>query len=87
FVQENVPERLDIKQTLFARLDALAAPEVILASSSSGLPISAIQKVCHRPDRVIIGHPVNPPHVLPLIEVLGGSAASCEVIERSMAFY
>jgi 3-hydroxyacyl-CoA dehydrogenase len=87
FVQENGPERLDIKQALFARLDAATAPHVILASSSSGLPISDLQAACKYPQRAIIGHPVNPPHVLPLVEVVGGEAATAEVIERAMAFY
>ena len=87
FVQENGPEQLDIKQVLFARMDAATGPRVILATSSSGLLISAIQACCTHPQRVIVGHPVNPPHLLPLVEVIGGEAASAEVIARAMAFY
>jgi 3-hydroxyacyl-CoA dehydrogenase len=87
FVQENGPEQLDLKQSLFARLDAATSPQVILATSSSGLLVSAIQSSCRYPQRVIVGHPVNPPHLLPLVEVIGGEAASAEAIARAMAFY
>ena len=87
FVQENGPEQLDFKQALFARLDAATSPDVILATSSSGLLISSIQSSCIHPERVIVGHPVNPPHLLPLVEVIGGEAASAESIARAMTFY
>jgi carnitine 3-dehydrogenase len=87
FVQENGPEQLDVKQSLFARLDASTSPQVILATSSSGLLISAIQSRCRYPQRVIVGHPVNPPHILPLVEIIGGEGASDEAIGRAMAFY
>jgi len=87
FVQENGPEQLDLKQALFMRMDAATSPQVILATSSSGLLISAIQACCSHPQRVIVGHPVNPPHLLPLVEVIGGDAASTEAIARAMAFY
>ncbi len=87
FVQENGPERLELKQALFARLDAATSPHVILATSSSGLLISAIHARCTNPQRVIVGHPVNPPHLLPLVEVIGGDVASVETIERAMSFY
>jgi carnitine 3-dehydrogenase len=71
FVQENGPEQLELKQALFARLDAATSPLVILASSSSGLLISAIQACCTNPQRVIVGHPVNPPHLEAAINTLG----------------
>jgi carnitine 3-dehydrogenase len=87
FVQENGPEQMDVKQALFARLDAATSPQVILATSSSGLLISAIQAACIYPQRVIVGHPVNPPHLLPLVEVIGGEGASAEAIARALAFY
>jgi carnitine 3-dehydrogenase len=87
FVPENGPEQLDVKQALFARLDTATSPQVILATSSSGLLISAIQAACVHPQRVIVGHPVNPPHLLPLVEVIGGEGASAETITRAMAFY
>jgi 3-hydroxyacyl-CoA dehydrogenase len=87
-VQENGPERIDFKQKLYGQLDTLAPPDVIIASSSSGLPMSEIQKgaVSH-PERCVIGHPFNPPHLIPLVEVVGGAKTSEETIQRAMEFY
>lgn len=87
FVQENGPERLDFKIDLFRRMDAAAPPHAILASSSSGLAISGVQSGCAHPERVVLGHPFNPPHLIPLVEVIGGTATSPATIERTMAFY
>jgi len=87
FVQENGPERIDIKTDLFRRMDAAAPPATLLASSSSGLAISAVQSGCRHPGRVVLGHPFNPPHLIPLVEVVGGEHTSAEAIERAMAFY
>jgi 3-hydroxyacyl-CoA dehydrogenase len=87
FVQENGPERMDFKIDLFRRMDAAAPPETILASSSSGLAISGVQSGCVHPQRVVLGHPFNPPHLIPLVEVIGGEQTSAEAIERTMAFY
>jgi 3-hydroxyacyl-CoA dehydrogenase len=87
FVQENGPERLDIKAEMFRRMDAAAPARTILASSSSGLAISGVQSQCAHPERVVLGHPFNPPHLIPLVEVVGGERTSAEVIERTMAFY
>ena len=87
-VQENGPERLDFKQPLYARLDALLDKDVIIASSSSGLTMSAIQTACeHHPERCAIGHPFNPPHLIPLVEIVGGKLTSEDVIDRLAAFY
>jgi len=87
FVQENGPERLDIKAEMFRRMDAAAPARTILASSSSGLAISGVQSQCAHPERVVLGHPFNPPHLIPLVEVVGGERTSAEVVERTMAFY
>lgn len=88
FVQENAPERLDLKRGLYAEMDAAVGPDVVLASSSSGIPASDIQTACSRhPERVVIGHPFNPPHLVPLVEVVGGEATSEATIEAAMAFY
>jgi 3-hydroxyacyl-CoA dehydrogenase len=87
FVQESGPERLDFKTDLFRRMDEAAPAHAILASSSSGLAISAVQAGCKRPERVVLGHPFNPPHLIPLVEVVGGERTSAETIERTMAFY
>jgi 3-hydroxyacyl-CoA dehydrogenase len=87
-VQENGPERIEFKQNLYRHLDQVLAPDIIIASSSSGLTMSAIQSACeHHPERCVIGHPFNPPHLVPLVEIVGGSKTSPEIIERSMAFY
>jgi carnitine 3-dehydrogenase len=87
FVQENGPEKEDIKIALFARLDAALPVETIIASSSSGLLISRIQSGCVHPERCVIGHPFNPPHLMPLVEVVGGKQTSPNTIARAMAFY
>src|SRR5262249_40289542 len=87
-VQENGPERMDFKHKLFGQLDAALPPEVIIASSSSGLIMSEIQKgaVSH-PERCVIAHPFNPPHLMPLLEVVGGAKTSEETIRRTMEFF
>ena len=88
FVQENGPEREEVKHALFAVLDAAARPEVVLASSSSGLLPSAIALGCPRhPERVVIGHPFNPPHLIPLVEVVPGNGTAEAAVEMAMAFY
>ena len=88
FVQENGPEREDVKHPLFAVLDAAARPDVVLASSSSGLLPSVIARGCPRhPERVVIGHPFNPPHLIPLVEVVPGEKTSEQTVEAALAFY
>lgn len=87
FVQENAPEREDFKIDLFARMDAILPPRVIVASSSSGLIMSRLQSRCRHAGRFVIGHPFNPPHLIPLVEVVGGEQTSASTIDRSIAFY
>jgi carnitine 3-dehydrogenase len=87
FVQENGPERPDFKTKLFAQIDDATPPDSILASSSSGITMDVIQSACKRPERCVIGHPFNPPHVIPLVEVVGGAKTSPQTIEKAMAFY
>src|SRR6201981_933791 len=87
-VQENGPERIDFKQKLYGQLDELLAPEVIIASSSSGLTMSEIQKgAAAHPERCVIGHPFNPPHLIPLTEIVGGAKTSEATIRRAAEFY
>ncbi len=78
FVQENGPERIDFKKKLYRQLDELLPAEVIIASSSSGLTI---------PERCVIGHPFNPPHLVPLVEIVGGAKTSEATIQRASEFY
>ena len=87
WVQENAPERPDFKIKLFAQMDEATPPNSILASSSSGITMDVIQSGCKRPERCVIGHPFNPPHVVPLVEVVGGAKTSEATIERAMTFY
>jgi len=87
-VQENGPERIDFKQKLYGQLDELLAPDVIIASSSSGLTMSEIQKgAAAHPERCVIGHPFNPPHLIPLVEIVGGAKTSEKTIRRADEFY
>jgi 3-hydroxyacyl-CoA dehydrogenase len=87
FVQENGPERPDFKTKLFSDMDDLTPPDSIIASSSSGITMSVIQSKCKRPERCLIGHPFNPPHIIPLVEVVGGAKTSPDAIQQAMAFY
>lgn len=88
FVQENGPEDLGFKRELFRQLDELAPAEVILATSSSSIIISDLQTACSRhPERVVLGHPFNPPHLIPLVEVAGGCATSAQAIALALDFY
>jgi 3-hydroxyacyl-CoA dehydrogenase len=86
-VQENAPEREPLKIKLFAEIDSILPPPAILASSTSGIPMSRIQSECKHPERCVTGHPFNPPHLIPLVEVVGGAKTSAETIERAMLFY
>jgi 3-hydroxyacyl-CoA dehydrogenase len=87
-VQENGPERIEFKRELYGKLDGLLAPDVIIASSSSGLTMSEIQTGCpSHPERCLIGHPFNPPHLVPLVEIVGGAKTSEDTIRRATEFY
>lgn len=87
-VQENGPERIDFKSALYRDLDEELPPEVIIASSSSGLTMSQIQAACEKhPERCLIAHPFNPPHLIPLVEIVGGAKTSKETIQRAEAFF
>ena len=88
FVQENGPERIDFKKKLYGQLDELLLADVIIASSSSGLTMSEIQSGCpSHPERCVIGHPFNPPHLVPLVEIVGGAKTSEDTIQRASEFY
>jgi len=87
-VQENGPEKIDFKKTLYRQLDELLPANVIIASSSSGLTMSEIQSACtNHPERCVLGHPFNPPHLVPLVEIVGGAKTSKDTIERVDEFY
>lgn len=84
FVQENGPENEAVKRALLAQIDALLPPDAIIASSTSALVRSAIVADCARPERIVVAHPFNPPHLVPLVEIVG---ADEDVVERAAAFY
>ncbi|MFZ0222417.1 MAG: 3-hydroxyacyl-CoA dehydrogenase NAD-binding domain-containing protein [Candidatus Nitrosopolaris sp.] len=86
-VQENGPERPDFKIKLFADMDDATPADSLIASSSSGITPSVMQSKCKYPERVLIGHPFNPPHIIPLVEVVGGTKTSPDPIKQAMAFY
>src|SRR5207342_1549317 len=90
------PERPDFKVKLFAEMDAAAPIDSILASSSSGITPSVMQtsctpsvmqSKCKHPERVLVGHPFNPPHIIPLVEVVGGTKTALEAIQQAIRFY
>lgn len=87
FVQESAPERLEVKRELYPEIEAGAAPETVLASSTSGLLISEIQKGARHPGRFVLGHPFNPPHLIPLVEVLGGRESDPAAVDWAVEFY
>src|SRR5207249_9134325 len=89
FVLEAVPEKLELKHEVFPRLEALVGPGTIIASNTSGIPITKIASVCSRPDRIVGMHWSNPPHLIPMIEVIPGEKtaqeavdATCELVRR-----
>jgi carnitine 3-dehydrogenase len=87
FVQENAPERPELKVKLFADIDKATPIDAIIASSSSGITMSEIQAECPHPERTVIGHPFNPPHLIPLVEVVGGTKTAPQTIHDAMSFY
>ncbi len=87
FVQENGPERIEVKVALFEQISRVLPPEAIIASSSSTLLPTAMQARATHPERILLGHPFNPPHLIPLVEVCGGERTSTKAIDRAMAFY
>ncbi|MEJ0045093.1 MAG: L-carnitine dehydrogenase [Rhodospirillales bacterium] len=87
FIQESAPEVEDLKRSLLARVDAAARPNVVIASSSSGLLPTRFQADCRHPGRVLVGHPFNPVYLLPLVEVLGGAATDAAALDEATAFY
>ncbi|MFO0998199.1 MAG: 3-hydroxyacyl-CoA dehydrogenase NAD-binding domain-containing protein [Alphaproteobacteria bacterium] len=87
FIQESAPERVPLKIKLLAEIDRLARPDVVISSSTSGFVISSIYGKCKRPQRVVVGHPFNPPYLMPLVEVGGGPKTSKDAIDWACRFY
>lgn len=87
FVQESAPERLDLKQALYKTLSKLVPADVVIASSTSGLTMTDIQANCATAERTVVGHPFNPPYLLPLVEIVGGKKSSPEAVQWAHDFY
>src|SRR6478736_1403769 len=87
FVQENVPETLEAKRAIFAELDALAAPDAILASSTSAIVASLYTENLKGRARCLVAHPVNPPHLVPIVELVGAPWTAPETIARAREVY
>lgn len=87
FVQESVPERLELKHRVYREIEDALAPQAIVASSASGLTLTEMQGGWRSPERFVLGHPFNPPHLIPLVEVLGNDRTAPEVVAEARAFY
>ncbi|NED03109.1 L-carnitine dehydrogenase [Streptomyces sp. SID6648] len=87
FVQESAPEKLDLKRDLLARLDAAAPAGTVIASSTSGYPMTDMQTEAAGPGRLVVGHPFNPPYLIPLVEVVGGERTDTAAVEWASRFY
>ncbi|UTW10944.1 3-hydroxyacyl-CoA dehydrogenase NAD-binding domain-containing protein [Marinobacterium rhizophilum] len=87
-IQESTPENLDAKRALFAELDRVAPPEVVIISSTSGFAMSDMAvEIQHQAERFVVGHPFNPPYLVPFCEVCGGERTSQDVVDWTAAFY
>ena len=87
FVQESAPEKLDLKRDLLTRLDAATPPGVVIASSTSGYPMTDMQTTAADPSRLVVGHPFNPPYLIPLVEVVGGEHTDPAAVAWATRFY
>lgn len=87
FVQESIPENLNLKRDFYKVLGELVPNHIVIASSTSGLTMTEIQKLCYTPERTVIGHPFNPPYLLPLVEIVGGKKTSKLAVEWAYKFY
>ena len=86
-VQENGPEDVEFKRTLWARVERVVAPTTLLLSSTSGITATAMAKGMTDPTRLLVGHPFNPPHLVPLVEVVPGAQTDASVVDEAVAFY
>ncbi|WP_137391178.1 3-hydroxyacyl-CoA dehydrogenase NAD-binding domain-containing protein [Rhodoligotrophos defluvii] len=87
FVQENAPERVAVKQAVLKEIDAVVPADRVIASSTSGFGVTEMQAEMRHPERLVVGHPFNPPHLIPLVEVVGGGRSSEEAVQWAIGFY
>ena len=87
FVQESAPEDLELKRTLLADIDAATPQDVVISSSTSGYGMTEMQTKCAHPERTVVGHPFNPPYLIPLVEVVGGTSTSPDAVQWASDFF
>lgn len=87
FIQESVPEKIEIKHALYKEIEPLLSPDVVVASSASGLTLSEMQQGWNNPAPLVLGHPFNPPHLIPLVEVMGNDKTNAHAVEKAESFY
>ena len=87
FIQENCPEDLSLKQKVISDLEKIVSAETIFSSSTSSFLPSELQRACRHPERVLVGHPMNPPHLIPVVEIVLGKHANQETANRAISFY
>ncbi|MFF1817924.1 3-hydroxyacyl-CoA dehydrogenase NAD-binding domain-containing protein [Kribbella sp. NPDC058245] len=86
-VQENGPERLDLKHQIWTTIEANAPAHALFLTSTSGIPATDIATALQAPERLVVGHPFNPPHLIPLVEVVPGQQTSAEAVQGAVDFY
>ena len=87
FIQENCPEDLTLKQEVISDLEKIISDKTIIASSTSSFLPSELQKSCIQPERIIVGHPMNPPHLIPVVEIVLGKVKNQKIADRAKSFY
>ena len=87
FVQESAPENIELKQALYETLGRIVQSDIVISSSTSGLTMTDIQANCPTPERTVVGHPFNPPYLLPLVEIIGGEKTSADAVAWARDFY
>lgn len=87
FVQENAPENLALKQKVYAEIEEAVPPSLVIGSSTGGIPPTQLQAKMRHPERLIVCHPFNPPHLIPLIEIIGGEKTAPEVVDWALRFF
>ncbi|MFZ5691159.1 MAG: 3-hydroxyacyl-CoA dehydrogenase NAD-binding domain-containing protein [Pseudomonadota bacterium] len=87
FVQENAPENLALKQAVYAEIEEAAPPTLVIGSSTGGIPPTQLQAKMRNPERLIVCHPFNPPHLIPLVEIIGGESTAPGVVDWALRFF
>jgi carnitine 3-dehydrogenase len=86
-VHENAPENVPLKQAVYEEIEANSAPTLVIASSTGGIPPTQLQAKMRHPERLVVVHPFNPPHLVPLVEIVGGEKTAPDVVEWALRFF